>query len=109
MGSIPLLICFPANLGSRSPPISLHQANISNGAPSYSAEHLSELKDSTPSSRRLPIQDPYDADMSMDMDSTADFSMVAMDSSDALRMFLRAALMSQSDSYAAQSMTKVHL
>ncbi|KAF7980000.1 hypothetical protein HWV62_40096 [Athelia sp. TMB] len=67
---------------SANPPISLHQANISNGAPSYSAEHLSELKASTPSLRRPPIQDPYDADMSMDMDSTADFSMVAMNSSD---------------------------
>lgn len=73
---------------SRNPPISLHQANISNGAPSYSAEHLSELKASTPSSRRPPIQDPYDADMSMGMDTTADFSIAASESVDVIRVSL---------------------
>jgi GC-rich sequence DNA-binding factor len=52
----------------RNLPMSLDQANISNGAPSYSAAYLSELKASTPSSRRPPINDPYDADMSMDVD-----------------------------------------
>lgn len=60
----------------RNLPSSLDQANISNGAPSYSAAYLSELKASTPSSRRPPRNDPYDADMSMDI---GDISMQSVD------------------------------
>jgi GC-rich sequence DNA-binding factor len=63
----------------RNLPASLDQANISNGAPSYSAAYLSELKASTPSSRRPPINDPYDADMSMDI---GDISMQSIESVD---------------------------
>jgi GC-rich sequence DNA-binding factor len=66
----------------RSLPASLDQANISNGSPSYSAAYLSELKASTPSSRRPPLNDPYDADMSMD----GEISMQSMDSVDVFGM-----------------------
>lgn len=65
----------------RNLPASLDQANISNGAPSYNAAYLSELKASTPSSRRPPINDPYDADMSMDI---GDISMQSIESVDVL-------------------------
>ncbi|KAG0704255.1 GCFC-domain-containing protein [Suillus ampliporus] len=50
-------------------PVSLDQATItprSNGAPVYDQAYLSELKASTPSSRRGPVAEGYDADVSMD-------------------------------------------
>lgn len=80
------LQCLVADVIPRTPPASLDQANISHGAPSYSAEYLSELKASTPSSRRPQNYDPYDADMSMD--TTADFSIQTSDSLDLSSMFL---------------------
>jgi hypothetical protein len=53
-------------------PASLDQASISprsNGGPTYSQAYLNELKASTPTSRPpIPPSDPYDADMSMDVD-----------------------------------------
>jgi GC-rich sequence DNA-binding factor len=67
----------------RNLPASLDQANISNGTPSYNAAYLSELKASTPSSRRPPNNDPYDADMSMDV---GDISMQSIDTVDVLGM-----------------------
>lgn len=68
--------CPGTELLHRNLPASLDQANISNGAPVYSAAYLSELKASTPSSRRPPINDPYDGDMSMDV---GDISMDSVD------------------------------
>lgn len=50
-------------------PASLDQATItprSNGAPVYDQAYLSQLKASTPSSRRAPVAEGYDADVSMD-------------------------------------------
>ncbi|KAG2342161.1 hypothetical protein BDR05DRAFT_1001119 [Suillus weaverae] len=50
-------------------PVSLDQATItphSNGAPVYDQAYLSQLKASTPSSRRAPVAEGYDADISMD-------------------------------------------
>lgn len=50
--------------------MSLDQATISpNSGPSYDDAHLKELKASTPTSRPV-IADPYDADMSMDVEDT---------------------------------------
>ncbi|KAK7005823.1 GC-rich sequence DNA-binding factor-like protein [Favolaschia claudopus] len=65
----------------------LDQASISpyRGA-TYDQASLNELKASTPSSRApLPTNDPYDADMSMDMgDVSADISMQGIETSDVL-------------------------
>lgn len=52
-----------------------------NGAPTYSAEYLSELKASTPSSRpRLQDEDSisYDADVSLAADSLAQSSLASV-------------------------------
>ncbi|KAG2151320.1 GCFC-domain-containing protein [Suillus clintonianus] len=54
-------------------PVSLDQATItprSNGAPVYDQAYLSQLKASTPSSRRGPVTEGYDADVSMDPGET---------------------------------------
>jgi len=52
-------------------PVSLDQATItprSNGSPIYDQAYLSQLKASTPSSRRVaPVAESYDADVSMDL------------------------------------------
>ncbi|KAJ6508474.1 nineteen complex-related protein 2-domain-containing protein [Mycena sanguinolenta] len=56
----------------------LDQASISpHRGPTYDKAYLNELKASTPSSRApVPVSDPYDADMSMDLgDMSADISM----------------------------------
>lgn len=74
-------------------PASLDQANISNGAPSYSASYLSELKANTPSSRRPPTDDSYDADMSLDI---GDISMESVDDVDILGMFSEHSLRNES-------------
>lgn len=55
-------------------PASLDQATItprSNGAPIYDQAYLSQLKASTPSSRRAPVAEGYDADISMDPGETS--------------------------------------
>lgn len=55
-------------------PASLDQATItprSNGAPTYDQAYLSQLKASTPSSRRAPVTEGYDADISMDPGETS--------------------------------------
>ncbi|KAG1872371.1 GCFC-domain-containing protein [Suillus subalutaceus] len=55
-------------------PVSLDQATItprSNGAPVYDQAYLSQLKASTPSSRRAPVAEGYDADVSMDPGETS--------------------------------------
>lgn len=59
-------------------PISLDQATISpNRGPKYDKAYLNDLKASTPTSRPpIPVADPYDADMSMDM---GDVSMQSVD------------------------------
>ncbi|KAG2057874.1 hypothetical protein BDR06DRAFT_1005001 [Suillus hirtellus] len=55
-------------------PVSLDQATItphSNGAPVYDQAYLSQLKASTPSSRRVTVAGGYDADVSMDPGETS--------------------------------------
>ncbi|KAG1906541.1 GCFC-domain-containing protein [Suillus fuscotomentosus] len=55
-------------------PVSLDQATItphSNGAPVYDQAYLSQLKASTPSSRRATVAEGYDADVSMDPGETS--------------------------------------
>ncbi|KAG2155910.1 GCFC-domain-containing protein [Suillus bovinus] len=55
-------------------PVSLDQATItprSNGAPVYDQAYLSQLKASTPSSRRTTVAEGYDADVSMDPGETS--------------------------------------
>ncbi|KAF7346601.1 GC-rich sequence DNA-binding factor-like protein [Mycena sanguinolenta] len=59
-------------------PSNLDQASISpHRGPTYDKAYLNELKASTPSARApVPVSDPYDADMSMDMgDMSVDISM----------------------------------
>ncbi|KAJ7244984.1 nineteen complex-related protein 2-domain-containing protein [Mycena haematopus] len=61
----------------------LDQASISpHRGPTYDKAYLNELKASTPSSRApVPVSDPYDADMSMDVgDISADISMPSIES-----------------------------
>ncbi|KAF9483419.1 hypothetical protein BDN70DRAFT_873928 [Pholiota conissans] len=59
-------------------PPNLEQATISSNGPKYDAAYLKELKAATPTAR--PPQpsnaDPYDADMSMDLDDTTQQSMI---------------------------------
>ncbi|KAG1896865.1 uncharacterized protein F5891DRAFT_1245220 [Suillus fuscotomentosus] len=55
-------------------PVSLDQATItprSNGAPIYDQAYLSQLKASTPSSRRATVAEGHDADVSMDLGETS--------------------------------------
>lgn len=66
----------------RSIPLSLDQATISpNRGPTYDQAYLKQLKASTPTSRPAAVVDPYDADMSMDVE---DVSMMSFDSMDSL-------------------------
>ncbi|KAG6853058.1 hypothetical protein C0991_007202, partial [Blastosporella zonata] len=51
--------------------LNLDKATISNSGPTYSQAYLNELKASTPSTRPPPVSDPYDADMSMDVDDVS--------------------------------------
>ncbi|KAG6905475.1 hypothetical protein DXG01_002492 [Tephrocybe rancida] len=51
--------------------LNLDKATISNRGPTYDKAYLNELKASTPSSRPPPVPDPYDADMSMDVDEVS--------------------------------------
>ena len=55
---------------NRSVPLNLDQATISpSRGPTYDQAYLNELKSSTPSVKPANV-DPYDADMSMDVDSS---------------------------------------
>ncbi|KAG6891529.1 hypothetical protein C0992_005064 [Termitomyces sp. T32_za158] len=59
--------------------LDLKKVNISQSGPTYDAAYLKELKASTPSSRPPPVSDPYDEDMSMNVDEV---SSVALDGAD---------------------------
>lgn len=61
----------------RSIPLSLDQATISpSRGPTYDQAYLKELKASTPSARPSALTDPYDADMSIDVEEA---SMMSID------------------------------
>lgn len=59
--------------------LNLEKVTISQSGPSYNEAYLKELKASTPSSRPPPVSDPYDADMSMNVDEV---SSVVLDDAD---------------------------
>jgi GC-rich sequence DNA-binding factor len=62
----------------RNIPLNLDKATISpHRGPTYDQEYLRELKANTPTSRSVVANDPYDADMSMDVE---DVSMLSIDS-----------------------------
>lgn len=68
-------------------PSNLDQASISpHRGPTYDQAYINQLKASTPSSRApVPIGDPYDADMSVDIgDMSVDISMQDIESTDVL-------------------------
>lgn len=68
----------PCNIMNSIIPPTLEQATISSSGPKYDAAHLKELKATTPSARppRPSNVDPYDADMSVDLDDMPSQSMV---------------------------------
>ncbi|KAG6902530.1 hypothetical protein C0995_015348 [Termitomyces sp. Mi166 len=60
--------------------LDLEKVTISQSRPTYDEAYLKELKTSTPSSRPPPVSDPYDADMSIDVDQVS--SMMVVDGVD---------------------------
>jgi GC-rich sequence DNA-binding factor len=79
-----MLVC--RLIAYRNIPLNLDQATISpHRGPTYDQEYLRELKANTPTSRSVVATDPYDADMSMDVE---DVSMLSVDSANILGQLL---------------------
>ncbi|KNZ73075.1 GC-rich sequence DNA-binding factor [Termitomyces sp. J132] len=77
--------------------LNLEKVTISQSGPTYNEAYLKELKASTPSSRPPPVSDPYDADMSMNVDEVSS-TMVA----DAESSFTEAIIPTESSIKAAK-------